>query len=77
MADEEPRVPEGDRYLWWRAGAEAEARERDKGLNLAAREIRDVLEGLARAYPERMIRRDIILPLVRIYAPDTLKRRHR
>jgi hypothetical protein len=76
VADEEPRVSEGDRYLWWRAGAEAETRERDKDMSLAAREIRDVLEGFARLNPAQS-QRDFALTLARIYAPEILKRRHR
>jgi hypothetical protein len=76
MADETPRVPEGDRYLWWRAGAEAEARERNEGMNPKAREVRDLVEALARRHPD-MTEAELALRVARICCPEYLKRRHR
>ncbi len=75
-ADETPRVPEGDRYLWWRAGAEAEARERNEGMNPKAREVRDLVEALGRCHPD-MGEAELALRVARICCPEYLKRRHR
>lgn len=38
-------------YLWWSQGAADEAKARDEGMSPSARELRHLLEGLARLRP--------------------------
>lgn len=72
------RLPDSgtQEYLWWQAGAQDEARERNEGLNSEAQDARDVLVGLARLNPA-MSTADLAAALARIYCPEKLRRRHR
>ena len=68
-----------DAYLWWSLGSLDEARSRDESLSPQARELREVLEALARGRHGRqpVLARDLVITLANMYAPDALRRRHR
>jgi hypothetical protein len=72
------RLPATDtqEYLWWQAGTLDEAKARDEGMSSDARQLRDLLESLARSHPDRTIE-DLALDLARIACPDKLRRRYR
>lgn len=53
-------------YLWWSQGALDEARARDEGMNTAAREVRDVLEGFARLN-QTLRQKDLVKILANIF----------
>jgi hypothetical protein len=74
-----PGVPEGDAYLWWSQGARDEAQIRDEGMGSgrgSPRELRDVLEALARCHPD-WDGFAVLTAVCRIYMPERLRRRWR
>lgn len=73
-----PMVPDSSsqEYLWWSAGANDEAKARNEGMNGDARQLRDMLEGLARMHPDWAMAR-LALSLAMIACPDKLRRKER
>jgi hypothetical protein len=74
-----PSLPghSSDAYLWWSRGADDNQSENDLGLSTGAIELREVLEGVARAQGIGASRKSIILAMARIYCPEILRRRYR
>lgn len=63
-------------YLWWSQGATDEARIRNEGMSAGARELRDLLESLARAH-NITDAAELAAAMARICCPDRLRRRFR
>ena len=73
-----PHLPDrsSQEYLWWSQGAADEASARDEGVNGDARQVRDLVESLARRHPEWDMER-LAVTVARIVCPDKLRRRFR
>ena len=75
MSDGYDKLPghASQEYLWWQAGAAAERQAHDEDVSMAAKEVRDVLEGLSKLDGAARCE-DLALRLARIYCPDKLRR---
>lgn len=72
----QPRVPEGDRYLWWSQGALDETNARNEGLSSEVQDLRHVLESLARSREVQDVT-ELLTSVARIYCPGRLRRKYR
>lgn len=73
-----PPLPDhsSQEYLWWSQGAADEAAARDEGVNGDARQVRDLVESLARRHPEWTMEK-LAVSVAKIVCPDKLRRRFR
>lgn len=72
----DPKVPEGGGYLWWSLGAADNQRIRDEGISPAGKEVREVVDSLAKLNTT-YTREQIALALIKIYDPRKLRWRWR
>jgi hypothetical protein len=74
-----PSLPDSasQEYLWWSQGARDEAEARDEGLDHAAKQVRDFLVSYAWLRREPLTEKDLALVVMKVFAPQFLKRRYR